>query len=135
MSDFNASIAPDDLLERPLDELSAIDLLRLLGSGSVAGVRNQLADKKKYELWVDETSIGRLPVGSILDRVRTEKKKLELEIHMDPYRALQIDLISLLQATFNESDVSTSAADFQKLLRQLLQKILGSSTDLGRPGD
>jgi hypothetical protein len=132
MTDFHASIAPDDLLERPLDELSAIDLLRLLGSGSVAGFRNQLADKKKYELWVDETSIGRLPVGSILDRIKTEKKKLELEIQTD--RALQIDLINLLRA-FSESDPSTSAADFRDLLRRLVQKLLESSRDLGRPAD
>jgi uncharacterized coiled-coil protein SlyX len=133
MSDFKASIGPDDILERPLDELSATDLLRLLGSDRVAGVRNQLADKKKYELWVDETSIGRLPVGSILDRLRTEKKKLELEIQMD--RALQVDLISLLQAALNESNASTSATDFQDLLRRIVQKLLESSKDLGRPPD
>ena len=38
-----------------------------------------LPDKKKYELWVDEAVIDKINVADLLEKIRGEKKKLELE--------------------------------------------------------
>jgi|SRR4030095_11823904 hypothetical protein len=48
-----------DLLKRSLGEISA--------------------DKKKYELWADEGGLPKIPIGVPIERMRREKKKLELE--------------------------------------------------------
>lgn len=79
MSTKRAAV-PADLAERRLGELSAIDFLGALQSAKVSQVElGVLADKKKFELWVEETQIDKLAIKDLLERVRGEKKKLELE--------------------------------------------------------
>lgn len=79
MAAKRAAIDPD-ILDRPLGELSAADFVGALTGAGLAGHElTVLADKKKYELWVDETPIVKIPLKDLLDRVRGEKKKLELE--------------------------------------------------------
>jgi len=70
-------------LGKPLAELSAVQFLDILSRGDATD-RAALAilpDKKKYELWVEEVSIDRFKVGELLQKLRGEKKKLELEKH------------------------------------------------------
>lgn len=76
-----AAIPPDELLERPLGELSAGEFLQVLqhpavGKANVA----MLADKKKYELWVDEGPILKIDLRDLIELIKTEKKKIELEV-------------------------------------------------------
>ena len=69
-----------DILDRPLGEITAAEFVgALTGVKLAARELTVLADKKKYELWVDETPIEKISVSDLLDRVRGEKKKLELE--------------------------------------------------------
>jgi hypothetical protein len=71
----------DKTLAKPLEEISGAQLLEILSRGDAAD-RTALAllpDKKKYELWVEEGGVGRIPVGELLHKLRGEKKKLELE--------------------------------------------------------
>jgi hypothetical protein len=71
----------DKALAKPLAELSATQFLAILSRGDATD-RAALAilpDKKKYELWVEEGSIDRISVGALLEKLRGEKKKLELE--------------------------------------------------------
>lgn len=79
MSPKQAAI-PADVLERRLDELSAADFLTALGEAKLGQPElGILADKKKYELWVEETPIQKIPLKDLIERLRGEKKKLELE--------------------------------------------------------
>ncbi len=79
MSTKRAAI-PADLAERQIGELSATDFLAALHSAKVTQVElGVLADKKKYELWVEETQIDKIAVKDLVERLRGEKKKLELE--------------------------------------------------------
>ena len=69
-----------DLLKRPFGEISAAQFLEVLNDARVAGdVIALLPDKKKYELWVDESGFPKIPIGVLIERMRREKKKLELE--------------------------------------------------------
>ena len=76
-----AALDIDALMDRPLGELSASEFLQVLRhpklgfSGAAI-----LADKKKYELWVEEDPILKIPIGEIIERIRGEKKKVEYEI-------------------------------------------------------
>ena len=81
MDGMKAGIPADELLARPLAELSAVEFLEVLRRDDIADAASirLLPDKKKYELWVDEEPILRRPLGEILDIIRSEKKKLELE--------------------------------------------------------
>jgi hypothetical protein len=80
MPEYNASIDIDEVLERPLTEISAADFLHALGTPQIGDLRPYIADKKKFELWIDEDPIIRLPLREILERIRLEKKKVELEL-------------------------------------------------------
>jgi hypothetical protein len=79
-----AAIDPDALLDRSLSEISVADLIQAVSAG---GLRDRsivlLPDKKKYELWVDEGPILKLPLREVLEKLRGEKKKLELELPFD----------------------------------------------------
>jgi hypothetical protein len=76
-----AAIDLDEVLERPLDGLSAVEFLQVLSHPKLSASHRQiLADKKKYELWVDEGTTVTVSVGELLDKIRGEKKKLEYEI-------------------------------------------------------
>jgi hypothetical protein len=74
------AIPPDEILQKPLGELTAAEFLTALSHPSVD--KRSLAilpDKKKYELWVEEDGIPKISVLDLLDRLKGEKKKLELE--------------------------------------------------------
>ncbi|MFL5577723.1 MAG: hypothetical protein ACJ79S_17340 [Gemmatimonadaceae bacterium] len=69
-----------DILGRPIGEISAVQFLDLLQQVRLSpDVMALLPDKKKYELWVDEGGVAKLPIGVLLEKLRIEKKKLELE--------------------------------------------------------
>ena len=40
-------------------------------------------DKKKFELWVEENPLPRITLGELLEKLRGEKKKVELEFGPD----------------------------------------------------
>jgi hypothetical protein len=76
-----AAITPDELLDRPLGDLSAAQFLQVLNHPKVSRADFQiLADKKKYELWVEEDPILKINVGELLEKIKGEKKKVEKEI-------------------------------------------------------
>jgi len=76
-----AAITPDELLDRPLGDLSAVQLLQVLNHSSVSRAQVQLfADKKKYELWVEEDPILKVNVRELLETIKGEKKKVEREV-------------------------------------------------------
>lgn len=80
MQPMNSAIPPDELLDRPVRELSATELLAALSHPAVApDVAALLPDKKKYELWIDETGLPDYKLRDLLERLRGEKKKVELE--------------------------------------------------------
>ena len=74
------AIPPDETLQKPLGELTAAEFLTALSHPSVdKRALAILPDKKKYELWVEEDGIPKISVLDLLDRLKGEKKKLELE--------------------------------------------------------
>jgi hypothetical protein len=80
-----AAIDVDQILDRPLADISAADFIRALNHPRISHtLRPIIADKKKYELWVDEGGIGRIPLKELLEKLRGEKKKAELEVP-DPF--------------------------------------------------
>jgi hypothetical protein len=80
MSELRSAIPPDELLDRPLGELSAADFLAALSHPKLdQRIVSFLPEKKKYELWIEEGWLPRLNIRELLDRLRGEKKKLELE--------------------------------------------------------
>lgn len=80
MAERRAAIDVDSLMDRPLGDISAADFLQVLTHASVRPNALILADKKKYELWVEETVITKIPLKEVLEKVRAEKKKVELEV-------------------------------------------------------
>jgi hypothetical protein len=75
-----AAIDLDKVLATPLGELKASDLLSALNRlDEPVAVKGLIADKKKYELWVDEGGLPDIELGEVIDLVKGEKKKLELE--------------------------------------------------------
>lgn len=80
-----SAIDPDDLLDRPMGEITAADFLKVLGAPSVGKLGSaMLADKKKFELWVEEVDMPKISVRELLDKMRQEKKKYELELEPTP---------------------------------------------------
>jgi hypothetical protein len=76
-----AAIDLDEIADRSLGDLSAVEFLQVLGHPKLTTTQRLiLADKKKYELWVEEGPILKVPIGEILAKLRGEKKKLELEV-------------------------------------------------------
>ena len=80
MDERRAAIDLDGMMDRPLGELSAADFMQVLAHPRVVAHASILADKKKYELWVEEGVITKIPLGEVLKKIRVEKKKAELEI-------------------------------------------------------
>src|SRR5258708_23050185 len=81
MTGYKAAIDVDAALQKPLGEISAAQFLQVLAHPKIGGSKfGILADKKKYELWVEEGEIFKVPVGEIIQRLRGEKKKVELEV-------------------------------------------------------
>ena len=76
-----ASIDPDQLMTRPLGEITAAEFLEVLAHPKVRHPALAiLPDKKKYELWVEEGPIGKISIGDFIDKLKGEKKKVELEV-------------------------------------------------------
>jgi hypothetical protein len=73
---------PDAILSKSLDQVSASDLLQALQHGGMGiGHLTVWPEKKKYELWVEPENLGKVDVGRLLDIIRGEKKKVEIEKH------------------------------------------------------
>ena len=80
MPEARAAIRADELLEMPLEKLTAAQFLVALNSPQVDPVAIRLLpDKKKFELWTDEGALPKWKLGELLNQLRREKKKLELE--------------------------------------------------------
>lgn len=82
MESRRAAIDPDEVLDKSPEEISVADLLRALNDPKMVRaslIPVLLADKKKRELWVEEGPIFGLPLREILERLRADKKKVELE--------------------------------------------------------
>jgi hypothetical protein len=76
-----AAIDIDEIADRPLGEISAVEFLQVLSHPKLSTTQRViLADKKKYELWVEEGPVLKVPIGEIIAKLRGEKKKLELEV-------------------------------------------------------
>jgi hypothetical protein len=75
-----AAIDVDKVLQKPLKDISAVELIHALSRDDLASARSLVSDKKKYELWTDETVVIEIPLADLLDRIKGEKKKLELEV-------------------------------------------------------
>ena len=77
-----AAIRPDkDLLNKQVQDLSAVQLIDALNVSRSPSAGVILADKKKYELWIEENPIiPRLTVAELLEKLEVEKKKVELEL-------------------------------------------------------
>lgn len=75
-----AAIDYERIMNSPLGELKATEFLAAVAHARLG--REDLtviADKKKYELWVEEGQVDRIPLGVLLEKLRGEKKKVELE--------------------------------------------------------
>jgi hypothetical protein len=76
-----AAIDLDEVGNRALGDLSAVEFMQVLSHPKLTvSHRLVLADKKKYELWVEEGPILKLPIKDIIEKIRGEKKKVEYEI-------------------------------------------------------
>lgn len=96
-----AAIDADALMDRPLEELSAAEFLQVLSHPTLIRDAALIADKKKVELWVEENVVFKIPLREILEKIRVEKKKVELEIP-EPWRwrinpELQLDYGRLVE--------------------------------------
>lgn len=80
-----AAIDADAMMERPLGDLSATEFLQVLSDPTIGRDAVLIADKKKLELWVEETVVFKIPLREVLEKIRAEKKKVELEIP-EPWR-------------------------------------------------
>lgn len=79
--EYKAAIDLDETLERPLADLSAVEFIQVLNHPKVGRAGFWIADKKKYELWVEEgVVLPKVTVAELLKKFRTEKKKVELEL-------------------------------------------------------
>jgi len=113
-----AAIDADALMQKSLNDVSAADFIRLLGKRELAGISTILADKKKLELWVDEGVIFETPIEAVIEKIKGEKKKLELELQwdspiLDPgplrqasYARLVQDVAAIVEKSISEKQLS-----------------------------
>ena len=79
-SKLTSAIDFEKTMHKSLGEISAAEFLELLQHPKLrVSQKVLLPDKKKYELWVEEGVISRIPIGVILEKLKGEKKKVELE--------------------------------------------------------
>lgn len=80
MAERKPAIDRDDAENKTLDQITASDFLKLLGTGEAVGLQalQVWPEKKKYELLVEPENFGRLRVVDLVRGIR-EKKKVELE--------------------------------------------------------
>jgi hypothetical protein len=69
------------LTNRNLGSISAADFLQALGTAGGIGQIAVWPEKKKRELWAEPEGLSELKAVDVLNVVRGEKKKLELETH------------------------------------------------------
>lgn len=74
---------PKDVLDKPLGQISAAELIETLSASREPQLGRILVDKKKYELWVEENPLPRVSLRELLEKLRGEKKKVELEFLHD----------------------------------------------------
>jgi hypothetical protein len=74
-----AAIDDDGLEDRPLSELSAADFLTALNQRGLVGHLVVWPEKKKVELYLEPENLSKLNLGRLVDILRGEKKKRELE--------------------------------------------------------
>ena len=76
-----ASIDLDAIGQKKLSEISAADFITALNAGGISLQAHHRIwpEKKKVELWVEPENLGGVSVGDLLNVVRAEKKKVELE--------------------------------------------------------
>lgn len=71
---------PDQIRGKSLEQISASDLLQALHHGGMhLGHLTLWPEKKKYELWVEPENFGKIDADRLIDILRGEKKKVELE--------------------------------------------------------
>jgi methyl coenzyme M reductase gamma subunit len=103
MKDRRAAIDMDAMMKRSLNDISAADFIRVLGHRDLSKLAPIVADKKKLELWIDEGPVFEVPIEELLDKIRGEKKKLELEVPdfygpvVNPAGLRQLDYGQLVQ--------------------------------------
>jgi hypothetical protein len=78
-----AAIDYERIMETPLSEVSAADFLTALDQSGQAQHLTYWPEKKKYELYLEPERVGEIPVGRLIDILKGEKKKVELE-KLDP---------------------------------------------------
>jgi hypothetical protein len=114
-----AAIPPDEILDRPFGELSAAELLSALSHQRVpASVSALLPDKKKYELWVDEGVIDKVPLSEILRKLRLEKKKVELE-----KLRIEVDRKLTIEEVIDPTDILRDPAFIEQVAEQVAAKL------------
>ncbi len=112
---------PADVTDRQLGELSAVDFLTALRTAQVSHVElGILADKKKYELWVEETPIDKISIKDLVERLRGEKKKLELE---KPPQVENLYLKRAVELPFDPRDVFFDPRVIDEIATQVAAKL------------
>jgi len=77
---LTSAIDFEKTMEKPLGEISAVEFLEILQHPRLGAIHKALLpDKKKYELWIEEGAVSRIPIRVILEKLKGEKKKVELE--------------------------------------------------------
>lgn len=79
-----AAVDMDAIQDQTLDQIRASDFLAALNAGGLAA--QHLAfwpEKKKLEYWTEPENLGKIRFKDIFEKIRVEKKKLELEV--DPW--------------------------------------------------
>jgi hypothetical protein len=79
-----AAIDIDQVRSKTIQEVSAADFLAALEEADVSVQQLVgLPEKKKVELWVEPEDPPSLTTGDLIDWIRAEKKKVELEVPPD----------------------------------------------------
>lgn len=114
----HAAIDLEEIRETPLAELTADRFLAALDEEKVLNYLPYWPEKKKYELWVEPENIGRIPFERIIDIIKAEKKKTELE----PYQITVDQYIHGDQ--FIPGDQYLTGRRYQLLLNRLADDLL-----------
>ena len=79
-----AAIDIDKIMDSPVGDLSAAEFLEVLNHPKCRDkCPGMISDKKKFELWIEETEVVKISVRELLGKLQGEKKKLELEPFID----------------------------------------------------
>jgi hypothetical protein len=78
-----AAIDFEKIMETPLNAISAADFLTALEQNGQARHLMYWPEKKKYELFLEPERLPEITIGRLIDILKGEKKKAELE-KLDP---------------------------------------------------